>query len=185
VSATTLTGGPSTLADPRGAQARSEFEAFFDGHHRELSRLAYLLTGDHWAADDLTADVFLAAWRQWDTVRGADEPLAYVRRVLVNLAATRIRRLTRERRRLPLFHVADEDAGAGPDGASVVDVRTALRALPPRRRACVVLRYALDLPEAEVADMLGISVGTVKSQTSKAVAQLQRCLGPQILGELS
>lgn len=177
----------TTLAAAEGMddwRAHSDFAAFFERHRRELSRLAYLLSGDHWAADDLTADVFLAAWRQWERVRSADEPIAYVRRVMVNLAATRIRRLSRERRRLPLFHLGDREASSGPDGAAVVDVRAALRILPPRRRACVVLRYALDLSEAEVAEMMGISVGTVKSQTSKGVAQLQRLLGSEIRGEL-
>jgi RNA polymerase sigma-70 factor (sigma-E family) len=159
------------------AKAKAEFEAFFDRHHRELSRLAYLLSGDHVAADDLTADAFLVAWRQWDRVWSADQPLAYVRRVVVNLAASRIRKLSRERTRLPLFHVSDAEATTGPDGAAVVDVRAALQRLPDRRRACVVLRHALDLPESEVAEILGISVGTVKSQTSKAVAQLQQQLG--------
>jgi RNA polymerase sigma-70 factor (sigma-E family) len=162
--------------------ARAEFEAFFDRHHRELGRLAYLLTGDRLAADDLAADAFLVAWRQWDRVWTVDQPLAYMRRVVVNLAATRIRRLTRERTRLPLVHVSDAEAAAGPDGAVVLDVRAALHQLPDRRRACVVLRYALDLPEAEVAEILGISVGTVKSQTSKGVAQLQQHLGPQTYG---
>lgn len=171
-----------TATDAVSEQARAEFEAFFDRHHRELGRLAYLLTGDHLAADDLTADAFLAAWRQWDRVWAADQPLAYMRRVVVNLAASRIRRLTRERIRLPLFHVSDADMTAGPDGAAVVDVRAALQQLPDRRRACVVLRHALDLPESEVADLLGISVGTVKSQTSKGVAQLQEKLGRDIYG---
>lgn len=180
-----MTNVTVTTAEPASQHARAEFEVFFERHHRELSRLAYLLTGDHLAADDLTADAFLVAWRQWDRVWSADQPLAYVRRVVVNLAATRIRRIVRERTRLPLFHVSDADATAGPDGAAVVDVRAALQRLPNRRRACVVLRHALDLPEAEVADILGISVGTVKSQTSKGVAQLQKQLGSGVYGGLA
>ncbi len=151
--------------------------------------MAYLLTGDHLAADDLTADAFLAAWRQWGQVRSADQPLAYVRRMVINLAATRIRRLTRERTRLPLLYVDDRDTSTGPDAAAVVvvvvDVRAAVLQLPARRRACVVLRLALDLPEAEVAQLLGISVGTVKSQTSKGIAQLRRQLGCEVYGGLA
>lgn len=162
-----------TTANAVPQRARADFEAFFDRHHRELAQLAYLLTGDHTAADDLTAEAFLVAWRQWHQVSSVDLRLAYVRRVVANLAATRIRRLTRERIRLPLFLVADTDVSTGPDTAAVVDVRAALLKLPHRRRACVVLRYALDLPEAEVAQMLGISVGTVKSQASKGLRQLQ------------
>jgi RNA polymerase sigma-70 factor (sigma-E family) len=174
-----------TATEPVSQHARAEFEAFFERHYREIGRLAYLLTGDHLAADDLTADAFLVAWRQWERIWSVDHPLAYVRRVVVNLAATRIRRITRERTRLPLFHISDAEATAGPDGAAIVDVRAALQRLPDRRRACVVLRHALDLPEAEVAAILGISVGTVKSQTSKGVTQLQKQLGPGVYGGLT
>jgi RNA polymerase sigma-70 factor (sigma-E family) len=177
----TTTAMPGITSTP--GQDHDDFTIFVERHHRELSQLAYLLTGDHLAADDLTADTFVAAWRQWEQVRAADRPIAYVRRMLSNLAATRIRRLARERRRLPLFHVREVDAGTGPDGAAVVDVRSALLALPARRRACVVLRHALDLSEADVARELGISVGTVKSQTSKGLAQLRHHLGADVYGD--
>lgn len=156
----------------------ASFEQFVERHSRELARLAYLMLGDRDAADDLTGDAFLAAWRQWDTVRTSDRPLAYMRRVVVNMATSRIRRLTRERRRLVLFHHEAIEVSPGTDTAAVVDVRAALLRLPPRRRACVVLRYAFDVPEQEVARMLGISVGTVKSQTSKGADQFRKDLGP-------
>jgi RNA polymerase sigma-70 factor (sigma-E family) len=173
----------------RPAAGEAGFEAFFERHHRELSRLAYLLTGDHGAADDLTGDAFLAVWRQWDRVRDRDEPLAYVRRIVVNMAASRIRRLIRERRRERLIEAGAPRVTSGPDGAAVLDVRAALQRLPVRRRACVVLRHAFDLSEQDVARLLGISVGTVKSQTAKGVAQLQALLAdapdPPVLRELS
>jgi RNA polymerase sigma-70 factor (sigma-E family) len=155
---------------------RAGFEAFFERHHRELSRLAYLLTGDHGAADDLAGDAFLAVWKQWDRVRDTDEPLAYARRIVCNLAASRVRRLVRERRRDGLLEAGATRTTTGPDGAAVVDVRAALQRLSPRRRACVVLRHAFDLAEQDVATLLGISVGTVKSQTARGVAQLQSLL---------
>jgi len=153
------------------------FARFVRRHGRELGRLAYLLLGDRDAADDLVGDAFLAAWQRWDVVRDADHPLAYVRRLVVNLAGTRIRRTTRERRRLLLFHGDAAEAARGTDTDAVVDVRSALARLPARRRACVVLRYGFDVPEREVARILGVSVGTVKSQTSKGVAQLRPLLG--------
>jgi len=152
------------------------FEVFVERHSRELGRLAYLMVGDRDAADDLTADALLAAWRQWDTVRNSDHPLAYVRRVVINMAATRVRRLVRERRWLVMFHSDALDSVTGTDSAAVVDVRSALLQLPAGRRACVVLRYAFDLPEQEVAALLGVSVGTVKSQSSKGAEQLRRML---------
>ena len=171
--------GPSCSRspDPSAGERAAAFESFVQRHGRELGRLAYLLLGDRDAADDLVGDAFLAAWRQWDMVRIADHPLAYMRRLVVNMAGTRIRRSVRERRRLLLFHGDAEELDPGTDTAAVVDVRTALAQLPARRRACVVLRYAFDVSEHDVARILGVSVGTVKSQTSKGVAQLRRLLG--------
>lgn len=163
-----------TVVDDR---ASVEFHAFFERHHAELSRLAYLLTGERDTADDLAADALLALWHRWDRVRAAEHPVAYARGVVANLARTRIRSAVRERRRIALFWSQREERFEGPDVAGVVDVREALRRLPFRKRACVVLRHAFDLSEKDTALALGISVGTVKSQTSKAMAELQRLLG--------
>ncbi|MFD8200389.1 SigE family RNA polymerase sigma factor, partial [Streptomyces sp. NPDC059701] len=129
------------------------------------------------AADDLAADALLALWHRWDRVRAADHPVAYARGVVANLARSRIRSAVRERRRVALFWSQREERTENPDVAGVVDVQEALRALPFRKRACVVLRHAFDLSEKDTALALGISVGTVKSQTSKAMAELQRVLG--------
>ncbi|WP_308169831.1 SigE family RNA polymerase sigma factor [Acrocarpospora catenulata] len=164
--------------------ADEEFNLFFERHHRELGRLAYLLTGDPDEADDLTADAFVAAWRRWDRVRNAASPLAYARGIVARLAGGRVRRLLRERRRVTAAGAAAVEWADGPDVPAVLDVRAALRRLPPRKRACVVLRYAFDLSERETAEILGISVGTVKSQTSKAVVELERALGGQALNRL-
>lgn len=155
---------------------REAFEQFARRHMAGLSRLGYLLTGDHGSADDLTAETLIVAWNQWDRLLQLDNPLGYLRRTMSNLAASRVRSMIRERRRVRLFHADLPLSSAGPDGAAAVDVRGALQQLPPRRRACVVLRYAFDLSENEVARVLGVSVGTVKSQTSRGMAQLQRLL---------
>jgi RNA polymerase sigma-70 factor (sigma-E family) len=159
--------------------ASVEFHAFFERHYAELSRLAYLLTGESDTADDLAADALLALWHRWDRVRAADRPAAYARGVVANLARTRIRSAVRERRRIALFWSQREENTENPDVPGVVDVREALRRLPFRKRACVVLRHAFDLSEKDTALTLGISVGTVKSQTSKGMAELQRLLGAQ------
>ncbi|MCO1658193.1 SigE family RNA polymerase sigma factor [Pseudonocardia sp. S2-4] len=154
----------------------AEFEVFFARHRGELDRLARRLAEDG-AADDLTGDTVLAAWRQWDRIRSLDHPLAYVRRIMRNLAATRVRRRVRERRSLEVLGAAA--AGApGPDPVALVAVRAALAGLPARRRACVLLRFGYDLPERDVAALLGIGVGTVKSQTSRGLVQLAAALGP-------
>ncbi|MEZ5410245.1 MAG: SigE family RNA polymerase sigma factor [Acidimicrobiales bacterium] len=159
-----------------GGQDR--FEDFYHRHVDELARLAWLVLGDGADADDVAADALMAAWRQWDRVCASDRPVAYVRRMVVNIAVSRIRTRVRDRRRLlalvpwaAVDQVLDADTGA-PDH----DLRAALLGLPPRRRACLVLRYAFDLPEQEVAELLQIAVGTVKSQTAKAAAQLRRDL---------
>ena len=157
--------------------ASVEFHAFFERHYAELSRLAHLLTGESDAADDLAADALLALWNRWDRVRAADHPAAYARGVVANLARTRIRSAVRERRRITLFWSQRDDRTENPDIPGVVDVQEALRRLPFRKRACVVLRHAFDLSEKDTALTLGVSVGTVKSQTSKGMAELQRLLG--------
>ncbi|MEU9393381.1 SigE family RNA polymerase sigma factor [Streptomyces sp. NPDC048324] len=157
--------------------ASMEFHAFFERHYAELSRLAHLLTGEADAADDLAADALLALWHRWDRVRDADHPVAYARGVVANLARTRIRSAVRERRRVSLFWSQREERTENPDIAGVVDVQEALRRLPFRKRACVVLRHAFDLSEKDTALALGVSVGTVKSQTSKGMAELQKVLG--------
>ncbi|MEV0981054.1 SigE family RNA polymerase sigma factor [Streptomyces sp. NPDC049915] len=159
--------------------ASVEFHAFFERHYAELARLAHLLTGESDAADDLAADALLALWHRWDRVRAAEHPGAYARGVVANLARTRIRSAVRERRRIALFWPHREERTENPDVAGVVDVRQALRRLPFHKRACVVLRHAFDLSEKDTALTLGVSVGTVKSQTSKGMAELQRLLGPQ------
>ena len=154
-----------------GADRADAFPAFFETHHADLSRLAYLITGDAGAADDIAADALVEIWRHWSRTARADNPVAYARGVLANLARTWVRRQRRERLGLLRLRFLAEDA-RGADVPAVMDVRTALRRLPLRRRECVVLRYAFDVPEREVAEILGISVGTVKSQTSRGAQQL-------------
>jgi RNA polymerase sigma-70 factor (sigma-E family) len=172
---------PVTTDGTYGAgQETQEFAAFVAQHGRGLDRLAYLMLGDEHAGEDLAAEALLAAWQHWDRVRRADYPLAYVRRILVNQASGHFRRRAREQRGLEQLKLITTHTTQNPDGAAVVDVRSALLRLPPRRRACLVLRYAFELTEDEVAESLGISVGTVKSQTSKAVTQFRREIGDAV-----
>ena len=160
-------------------EARLRFDVFFDAHYRDLARLAYLLSGDPDVADDLTAEAFTEAWKRWDQVTRSDIPVAYVRRIVVNLAASRIRGLARERRGRRLLGAAWSERADGPDLAATTDVRVALGRLPVRKRACVILRHYYGLSEQETAATLGISVGTVKSQTSRGIAELAALLGPR------
>jgi RNA polymerase sigma-70 factor (sigma-E family) len=158
-------------------QDRQQFGAFVAQHARGLDRLAFLMLGDEHAAEDLAADTLLAAWQHWGKVGRADNPLAYVRRILVNQASEHYRRRARESTVLGRLRLSAGQAAPEPDSAAVVDVRSALLRLPERRRACLVLRHCFGLTEEDVARTLGISVGTVKSQTSKAAAQFRREIG--------
>ncbi|WP_173084489.1 SigE family RNA polymerase sigma factor [Phytohabitans rumicis] len=149
------------------------FHAFFEQHYAGLSRLAYLMTGETAIADDLAADALTEVWRHWDRVAATQDPAAYARGIVANLTRGWVRRQGRARRGLRLLGLSAGDQGRSqPDVPAVLDVRSALRRLPHRRRACVVLRYAFDLSEREVAEILGISVGAVKSQTSRGARQL-------------
>jgi len=163
----------------RRAEAEREFLAFFQRYHVELSRFAYLMTGEPDAADDLAADALTEVWRHWERVNAADSPIAYARGVLANLVRDRIRRLGRERRGLARIAAGwrDREPAHQGDVPAVLDVREALRQMPYSRRACVVLRHGFGLSERETAAVLNISVGTVKSQTSRGSAQLARLLG--------
>lgn len=160
----------------RPGGGRADFDAFFAAHYRDLARFAYLLTGEHAAADDVTAEALAEAWKSWDRVTGADRPLAYVRRIVANLAADRTAGLVRERRSWRLWSGGRSDRAETHDTDASVDLRRALLNIPARKRACVVLRYYYGLSEQETAATLGIAVGTVKSQSSRGLEELARLL---------
>jgi RNA polymerase sigma-70 factor (sigma-E family) len=162
--------------DQRPGPDQAGYDEFFRRHHRELARLAFSLTGNRDDADDITGEALASVWQHWSRVQAADHPLGYVRKIIVNLAADRIRRAVRERHKTARLATVTRWFHSGPDVGAAVDLQAAVLALPAGRRACVVLRHVLDLPEAEVARTLGISLGTVKSQTAKGLAQLRTAL---------
>ena len=164
------------MTDP---DAERDFRRFFSQHHADLSRLAYLVTDEAGAGDDLAADAFVEVWKHWARVVAADNPVAYARGIVTNLARQWIKRQTRERHGMLRLGLLRRDR-SDPDTPAVLDVRAALSRLPVRRRECVVLRYAFDVPEREVAEILGISVGAVKSQTSRGAAQLSMFLQEEL-----
>ena len=147
------------------------FEDFVAGRGQALQRFGYALTGDWGLAEDLLQTALARAYPRWSRIE-RDNPEAYVRKIMINTWSSWWRR--RWRGEVPAEHVPEV---AGPDEVTGADSRQALRAalamLPPRQRAVVVLRYHQDLSEAQVAHMLGISVGTVKSQAAKALAALR------------
>jgi RNA polymerase sigma-70 factor (sigma-E family) len=147
------------------------FEDFVAGRGQALQRFGYALTGDWALAEDLLQTALAKAYSRWSRVQ-RDDPEAYVRKIMVNTWSSWWRR--KWRGELPAAEVPEIVA---PDSFAAVDSRHALRdalaQLPPGQRAVVVLRYHQDLSEAQVAELLGVSVGTVKSQAAKALAALR------------
>jgi len=143
------------------------FDDFVAARSRALLRTAYLLTHDHALAEDLLQTSLAKAWFAWKRIDGNPEP--YVRRILVNTYASWWRRKWNgEHPTEELPEHATEETGAEP-----TDLWRAMERLPRRQRAVVVLRYFEDLTEVQTAALLGCSVGTVKSQCSKALAKLR------------
>lgn len=154
------------MADTEG------FNDFVATRSARLLRVAFLLTHDWARAEDLLQTALARAWFAWGRIRSDPEP--YVRRILVTTYASWWRRRWNgehptEQERLPERSAPDEHGPLDDRDA----LWRALKRLPKRQRAVVVLRYFEDLSEAEVADMLGTTVGTVKSQASKALAKLR------------
>jgi RNA polymerase sigma-70 factor (sigma-E family) len=151
-------------------RSRESFEVFVAARSSGLLRTAYLLTHDPQLAEDLLQTALAKAWGAWERV--GDHPEAYVRRILVNTYATWWRR--KWNGEVPT-DVLPESAAERQETASTAsfELRAALARLPRRQRAVVVLRFFEDLTEVETANLLQCSVGTVKSQTSKALAKLR------------
>jgi RNA polymerase sigma-70 factor (sigma-E family) len=149
------------------------FEEWVLARGDALHRTAFLLTRDHGLAEDLVQTALARSWPAWRRIHA--DPEHYVRRVMVNTYSSWWRR--RWNGEHPTAELPERPDGAatdhGDEVATKAGVLAALDALPRRQRAVVVLRYFEDLTEAQTADLLGISTGTVKSQTAKALARLR------------
>ncbi|MET8857341.1 SigE family RNA polymerase sigma factor [Streptomyces sp. NPDC004579] len=159
-------------------QARDEeFQSFVVGRWPRLMRTAFLLTGEQHAAEDLVQTTLEQVYVAWRRVGSADEPEAYVRRVMINAHARR------HRRKLKEFLAPKDDSGLAREVADRGDpigraddrgtLIAALSQLPPRQRQAVVLRYWEDLSESQAAEAMGCSVGAVKSNAAKGIAKLR------------
>lgn len=149
----------------------AELREFVSARGAALSRAAYLLTGDHQAAEDLVQDTYVVLVRRWQKV-GKVDPEAYVRRILY----TRFVDGWRRRRLRELPSVVPPEAVGGDEAGHATDRLTlqgALARLTSRQRAVLVLRFYEDLTEVQAADALGVSVNTVKSQTRVALQRLR------------
>jgi RNA polymerase sigma-70 factor (sigma-E family) len=160
--------------------ADTALEQLYAAHWRSLVRLAVLLVRDHGLAEEIVQDAFVAVHDRWHRLRDPGRGLAYLRQAVVNRARSALRhRAVVERHAASERAVTRTRAGAD-DDALVTERRTAvlaaMQALPDRQREVLALRYYADLSEAEIADALGISRGSVKSHASRGAAALRTTL---------
>ncbi len=162
----------------RGAEEFDEgFTAFVRSRGQHHLRVATLLTGGPEAAEDLMQTSLLKLYQVWSRIDTSSAPDAYLRRIMVNTRRSWWR--ARWRQEMPVPEIPEAAAGgdAAERHAAGTLVRQALARLPRQQRAVVVLRYCEDLPEAEVALLLGCSVGTVKTHAHRGLRALRESLG--------
>jgi RNA polymerase sigma-70 factor (ECF subfamily) len=167
---------------PAPAAARSDaadFDELYQSRYGDVVAMLHALLGDLGEAQDLAQEAFCRAWQRWATVSGYDEPLAWIRRVAMNLATSRWRRLRVARAHLRRERPTDVP-GLGPDHVALV---AALRRLPTDQRRAIVLHHLVDLPVAEVAHELQVAVGTVKSWLHRGRAALAAHLAEEPSGD--
>jgi RNA polymerase sigma-70 factor (sigma-E family) len=157
------------------SDATQAVTGLYAGHALGLTRLAFIMLGDRFAAEDVVQEAFCGLYRAWDRLPDHDNVVGYLRVSVLNGCRSALRRARRTPRvaAVPYAASAEADALAGEERRAAV---AALRRLPPRQREALVLRYFADLPEHETAQAMGVSLGTVKSTTARALAALGRML---------
>jgi RNA polymerase sigma-70 factor (sigma-E family) len=163
--------------DTRAAEATADraVTELYQAYALGLGRLALLMVGDRDAAQDVVQDAFLGLYRRWDKLSSAEAAPAYLRTSVLNGCRTLLKK--RSRPALPAAEEALESAEAALIHTEEQRAMlAAIRRLPPRQREALVLRYYLDLSEDQAAQAMGVSRGTVKSATSRAVAAVGRML---------
>jgi RNA polymerase sigma-70 factor (sigma-E family) len=158
--------------------AAAGIEALFRTDYRRLVGLARLLVDDQGQAEEVVQDAFVALHRNWSKLREPDAAASWLRAAVVNGSRGKLRRRDTARRHLRA--VEPDLTGGADEGAVLADehqaVGAALRQLPERQRACLVLRFYGDLSEAEIASTLGISTGSVKTHVHRGKAALSTAL---------
>lgn len=164
------------IADPSILRVAESFEEFYEREYSNMLKLAYALSGNRWAAEEIAQDGFFAAHRNWKKIGSYESPGAWVRRVVSNLAVSFLRRRVVETRALvklaarrldPIETIPERDE----------EVWRAVRSLPRRQAQTVALHYLLDLPLSEIASTLECSESTVKVQLHNARNALADRLG--------
>jgi RNA polymerase sigma-70 factor, ECF subfamily len=157
------------------------FGEFYRVRHGDVVAMAYALIGDFGEAQDVAQEAFCRAWQRWSVLTEHEDPVGWVKRVAVNLAISRGRRMSVARR----FWLRERVGVAPPISVDHVALVAELRRLPPMITRAMVLYYVADLQLEEIADVLGTRVGTVKSWLHRGRQQLARRLGDPVarLGE--
>jgi RNA polymerase sigma-70 factor (sigma-E family) len=159
------------------ADARARVTALYEAHALGLVRLAHVMLGDRAGAEDVVQEAFSGLYRRWEQLSDKDKALTYVRSSVLNGCRTVLRRrrgTDADRLHQPPAISAEAAVLSGEERREVMQ---ALRRLPDRQREVLVLRFYLDAPEAEIARLMGISPGTVRSTAHRALAALGRLLG--------
>lgn len=176
-----LTSGATTAEMPRRSGRDGDRDeavtAMFDLHYVRLVRTARLLVDDTATAEDVVMDAFTSLHRRWETLRDPSDAHRYLRSCVLNGARSQLRR--RRVRRLHDDRWAGEPVrgtDVATDGSNQAAVMQAIRSLSSRQRQVLVMRFYLDMAEAEVADVLGISIGSVKQHSSRGLAAVGRAL---------
>lgn len=154
-----------------GSDRDAVFGEFVAARYASLVRFGYLLAGDRGQAEDLAQAALLRAFGAWHGIRDPANAEAYTRKIMVRLSVRWRRRCWRGE--VPVGLVTEEAVDPFAQSDLAASVRSALQRLPAHQRAAVVLRYYVDLTPSEAADVLGCSVGTVKSRTHRALAALR------------
>jgi RNA polymerase sigma-70 factor (sigma-E family) len=169
-----------TVAGRSDAERDERVARLFDAHYLPLCRLAYVILGDVQLAEEMVMEALLKTFTGFRRIRDLDQADIYLRRAVVNQCRSRLRRkaiemkvnaaaLLREERKPPDWDPERHETSRL--------VWQEVRKLPERQRACIVMFYYEDLPEAQIAEVLDCSIGTVKSQLSKARGKLEKWLG--------
>jgi RNA polymerase sigma factor (sigma-70 family) len=159
-------------------------QALFVAHYDNLRRLAFLLLGDAGHSEEVVMEAFAKALSGWRVFRSVEGSAVYLRRMVINGCHSKHRRRKLDANTLHIFHrrVDSPSQWEADVSASSLAIWAAVKQLPMRQRTCIVLRYLDDLPEAEIASLMDVPIGTVKSQLSRARKKLAEALGPEFLG---
>jgi RNA polymerase sigma-70 factor (sigma-E family) len=174
----TDSGWPEARGKPAADSAAAAVAALYQHHAVGLIRLAYLMLGDRAGAEDAVQDAFCGLYRHWDRLADRDRALAYVRSSVLNGCRSALRRRTTGRRLLTAYQPPTASAEAAVLGLEErQEVMRAVRRLPERQREALVLRFYLDLPEREIARLMGLRPSSVRSATARALKALGHALG--------